>query len=67
MPCLQLSKEIGLILHGVGAGAEPCAALAVKLGSGIVASGNDVIVVSHTLIEHAELDEAVAHHVGVRC
>ena len=34
---------------------------------GIVASGNEVIVMSPFLIEGSELDETVAHHIRVRC
>ena len=37
------------------------------LRRGIVAGSDDVVVLAYALVEDAELDQAVAHHVGVWC
>ena len=67
LPRLQLCQEICLVFHGVGAGTQPCAAVGILIGLGVVPRGNHVIILSHSLVEDAELDEAIAHHVGVGC
>ena len=65
LPVVDLCQEVGLILYGVGTGGEPFPSVD-PLGLRIVACGDEVIVVSHLLVEGTELDESVAHHVGVR-
>ena len=61
----ELCEEVGLVLDGVFGRAEPCASLLVDDGGGVVASGYLVVVVTYLLLEGSELDEAVAHDVGV--
>jgi len=65
LPGVELGEEVGLILDGVGGGAEPFPALLVDFGLGVVACGDEVVVLASFLVEGAELDEAVAHDVGV--
>ena len=61
---VDLGEEVGLVLDGVFGGREPGAAVDLG-GRGIVAGGNLVVGVTGFFIEAAELDEFVAHHVGV--
>ena len=65
LPVVDLGKEVGLVLHGIGRGGEPLAALVIVFGLGIVAGGDEVVLMAFLLVEGAELDEAVAHHVGI--
>ena len=62
----ELGEEIGLVFYGVfGRGKE---GRAVHLGDGgVVACGGMVVVFAPALLESAELDEFVAHHVGIGC
>ena len=60
----QLRQEVGLVLHRIFGGAEPGLPVALHDG-GVVSRGDFVVAVSDLLLEGAELDEPVAHHVGV--
>ncbi len=64
LPLVNLREEVGLVLYRVGAGGEPFVSV-YPLGLRIVAGCDEVVVVPHLLVEGAELDKAVAHHVGV--
>ena len=61
----QLREEVGLVLHGVGGGAEPRAPLGIAFGAGIMACSDAVVGVAVALFETAELNQAVAHHVAI--
>ena len=65
MPVVYLREEVGLVLHGVGARCEPFSALLVNLGLRIVTGRDEIVLVSALLVERTELDESVAHHIGV--
>ena len=73
LPVVNLRKEVGLVLDGVGTGAEPLKNLGrtefvqhtLFLCLGVVACGYEVVVVAALLVEGTELDEPVAHDVGV--
>src|SRR3712207_535716 len=65
LPIVYLSKKVGLVFHRIGACGEPFLAVD-DFGLGIVARCNEVVIVPHLLIESAELDESVAHHIGIR-
>ena len=39
----------------------------LDLRLGVVASGDEIVVMTALLIEGAELNQTVAHHVGIRC
>ena len=65
LPLIELRKEVGLVLDRVGTGAEPFPAIAVSLRSGIVSGGDEVVVAAALVVEGAELDEAIAHNIGV--
>ena len=62
LTCAHVGQEIGLILDGIGGGAQP------RTGAGVdharvVAGGDRVEPVREALREHPELDVAVAHQV----
>ena len=60
----ELCEEVGLVFDGVfGGGEEGCAAFDARCG--VVSGGDAVVVVAALVVEGTELDEAVAHHVGV--
>ena len=61
----ELSQEVCLVLYGVDGCAQPHQPVALNIG-GIVAGGHKVVLVAYALFERTELDEAVAHDVGVR-
>ena len=81
LPVVYLGQEVGLVLHGVRTGAEPGEAVGRRVAGGsgrldgggkgltlylgVVAGGDKVVVVAALLVEGTELDEAVAHDVGV--
>ena len=61
---VELREEVGLVLHRVeGSGEED--RTADLGGTGIMARGGAVVSVATALLEGTELDEFVAHHVGV--
>ncbi len=60
----DLGKEVGLIFDGVFGRGEPDPAVDLG-GGGIVAGGDLVEVVAPTVFKTTELDELVAHHVGI--
>ncbi len=61
----DLGEKVGLILQGILSCREPD--LTVYLGGGGVVAGGDLVEVAPpTVFKAAELDELVAHHVGVR-
>lgn len=62
---VELCKEIGLILHRVGAGSEPHVAVGVAFGLGVMARSHAVVLMSHALLEDPEFDVFIAHHIGV--
>ena len=62
----DLGQEIGLVLHGI----DRCGQVfhTINNPSGrIVARGRHVEILAPPLLKKAELDHAVAHHVGVGC
>ena len=64
LPIIDLSQKIRLVLHGVGTRGEPF--LSVNpFRLGIMSRGNEVVVVPHLFIEGTELNQSVAHHVGI--
>ena len=65
LPVVNLREEVGLILHGVRTGDEPLPTCLINLRLGIMARGNQVVVMPSFLIEGPELDETVAHHIGI--
>ena len=66
LPVVDLSQEICLVLHRVRTRTEPLPSLCIHLSLGIMASGNQIIVMPTFLVESPELDESVAHHIWVR-
>ena len=64
LPVVYLGEEVGLVLHRVGTCGEPLAPV-YHLSAGIVACGNEVVVVAALLVERPKLYQSVAHHVGV--
>ena len=64
LPVVDLGKEVGLVLHGVGTGGEPFLAFD-NLGLGIMARSYKVIFVTSLLVEGTKLDETIAHDVGI--
>ena len=60
LPLIDLCEEVGLIFYGVRTRCKPFAAI-YPFRLGIMPGSDEVIVVSHLLIEGTELDEAVAH------
>ena len=58
-------QEVCLVFDRVDSRSEPFAALGVGFGRGIVAAGRQVELMAPALLEEAELDDQVAHHVGV--
>ena len=65
LPVVDLGKEVGLVFHGVGTGGEPFLAID-NLGLGIMASGDEVVVVTTLLVECPKLDKTIAHDIGIR-
>ena len=73
LPIVELCQKVGLILHGVGTRAKPLHLLLAPfpinlfyLRLCIVPCGDEVIFVSALAVESAELDQPIAHHVGIR-
>ena len=58
-------QEIGLILDRIRTGDKPLQTCLIDLCLGIVAGGNEVVVMSAFFIKRTELDESVAHDIGV--
>ena len=65
LPVVDLGKEVGLVFHGVGTGGEPFFTVD-NLGLGIMASGDEVVVVTTLLVECPKLDKTIAHDIGIR-
>ena len=65
LPVVDLRQEIGLILDRIRTGDKPLQTCLIDLCLGIVASGNEVVVMSAFFIKRTELDESVAHDIGV--
>ena len=65
LPVVNLCKEIGLVLHGVGTRDEPLAPLFVDFGLGVMSRCYEVVLMSALLVEGSELYQAVAHDIGV--
>lgn len=65
LPVVNLREEVGLILHGIRTGDQPFPASLINLRLGIMARGNEVVVVAAFLIEGPEFNETVAHHIGI--
>ena len=64
LPVVDLGEEVGLVFYRVRTGGEPF--LPVNpFRLGVVACGYQVVFVTCFLVEGTELDEPVAHHVGV--
>ena len=61
----DLCQEVGLVLDGVDGGGKPFRAIGVGDGGGVVAGGGEVELVAPALLEEAELDDFVAHHIRV--
>ena len=66
LPVSNLRQKVRLVLYGVWTGAEPFLAFGINLRLGIVASGNEVIIMPLLLIEGSELDQTITHHIGIR-
>ena len=60
----DLSQKIGLILDGVDSRGQIFHAINHTSG-GVVPGGGEVEVVAPSLLEIAELDHSVAHHIGI--
>ena len=65
LPVVDLREEVGLIFDGVRTGDEPFPASLIELCLGIVASGNEVVVMTFFFMEGAEFDQSVAHDIGI--
>ena len=65
LPVVNLREEVGLVLHGVRTGDEPLPTCLINLRLGIMARGNEVVVMPSFLIEGPEFNETVAHHIGI--
>ena len=65
LPVVYLRQEIRLVLHGVGTRGEPFLPV-YPFRLRIMARGNEVVVVPHLLVEGPELNQSIAHHVGIR-
>ena len=65
LPVVDLRQEIGLILDRIRTGDKPLQTCLIDLCLGIVAGGNEVVVMSAFFIKRPELDESVAHDIGV--
>lgn len=61
----QLREKVRLVLDRVGRGSQPEALLFVAEGLGIVARGDEVVVVAHALVESTKFDKAVAHNIRI--
>ncbi len=61
----ELGEEVRLVLDRVLGCTQPDATLTVLDGSGIVTRGHTVVKMTYLRIEGTELDETVAHHVGI--
>jgi AspT/YidE/YbjL antiporter-like protein len=66
LPALYLSQEIGLVFHRIRTRDKPFIAIFIRFGLRIMPRGDEVVVVTHLLIEGAKLNQAVAHHVRIR-
>lgn len=64
LPLVYLRQEVGLVFHGVRTCREPFLAV-YPLCLRVVASGYQVVVAPHLLVERPKLYQPVAHHVGV--
>ncbi len=60
----ELCQKIRLVLHRVGSRAQPHFAVLLD-ARGIMPGCYKVVVVPHQFVECPELDETVAHHIGV--
>ena len=54
LPVVDLSQEVGLILHWIRTGAKPLVALSIDLGLGIMTCGNEIIIAPPFLVERTE-------------
>lgn len=61
----ELGEEVGLVLDGIGGRGQPELSGRVAIGLGIVARGDIVIGMAGLFVEGSELDETIAHHVGI--
>ena len=61
---LQLREKIGLVLDRVKCSRKKCCSIDIG-GTCIMAGGDAVIVLATSILEGTELDEAVAHHIGI--
>ena len=64
LQCINLAEEVGLVFHWVWAGGKPRFTVDY-VGGGIVARCGLVKFVTYHLFEASELDEFVAHHIGI--
>ena len=65
LPVVDLSKEIRLIFYRVRTRAEPFLPLFIYFRLRIMTRGDEVVVVTPLLIEGTELNQPVAHHIGI--
>ena len=66
LPALYLSQEIGLVFHRIRTRDKPFIAIFIRFGLRIMPRGDEVIVVTHLLIEGTKLNQAVAHYIRIR-
>ena len=64
LPVIDLCQKVGLVLYRVRACREPFSSVN-PFGLCVVSCGDEVVVVSHLLVEGTELNQPVAHYVGV--
>ena len=55
-----------MVLHRIGTRAEPLPAFGVDFRLGVMTCGNEIVVMATFLIEGTELNQSVAHHIGIR-
>ena len=60
----ELRKEVGLVLDRVFSCSEPHLTVPLDV-CGVMACGYVIVTVPYPLLKRAELDETVAHHVGI--
>ena len=65
LPVVDLREEIGLIFDRVRTGDEPFPASLIELCLGIVACGNEVVVMTSFFMEGTKLDQPVAHDIRI--
>ena len=65
LPVVDLREKVGLVLHGIRTGDEPLPTCLINLRLGIMARGNEVVVMPSFFIEGPEFNETVAHHIGI--